>query len=166
MSQAYYRAVFPENGKCECGLLTPHQTDVERVKVYEDGLAEVVYWSPLVNEPPVFYRSTEKVLCFSKTPGGAIIGSVTGERAFIGGDRCICETHGKPDIDISHVTVGDFEVLEEVRFKRPVKTKALGMFSVDQKMLKEIEAAYDTEYGFPNIPKLLKIRRTINRKLR
>ena len=162
----YYRAIpVPEDYPCECGLLEPHLTDVEKVKC-RDSFCQLVYWAPLVQAPPFFARSTEKVLCFSKTPGGAVIGSVTGEYEFEGGKRCICETTDKPDVDISHELVGDFEVLEEVRFHKPVNTKVTGEFVVNDKTLREIEACYEEPFDVkPNIEKLEEIKTRINQKL-
>ena len=150
-------------------MLTPRETTVERVRCTEGekGLyCEVVYWAPLVNEPPIFWSSTEKVLCFSKTPGGAVIGSVTGEDEFKGGRRCICVTSDTPTIDISDELVGDFQILQEVRYRNPVNTKTFGEFTVDDALLKEIATAYQTPWGFPNLTRLKRIRSRINREVK
>jgi len=161
--QKYYRAF--RTPECECGLLIPKETDVEKVETRGD-YAFVKCWQPIINEPPIFFRSTEKVLCFSKTAGGAVIGAVTGETGFTGGKLCICETIEKPDIDISDELVGDFPVLEEVRFHRPVKTKVTSEFTVDAKLLKKITDAYHPEFSeFPDVDRLIKIRKEINRSL-
>lgn len=164
-NEKYYRAVRIPAGRCKCGILIPRGTDVEKVEIISDNLAEVKYWQPIVNEPPIFFRSTEKVLCFSKTPGGAVIGAVTGEIAFTGGRFCICETTEQPDIDISHVVVGDFSVLEEVRYRRPVDTRFVGESTVDDRLLKEIANAYETKSGFPDVDRLVDIREKINREI-
>jgi hypothetical protein len=44
---------------------------------------------------------------------------------------------------------GDFPVLEEVRFNRPVKTEVVGEFEVTDKLLKQIEYAYNTPVKTP-----------------
>lgn len=160
-TQKYYRAIQAD-GPCECGVLLPQWTDVEKTKKVNGDV--VSYWAPLVNEPPVFWRSTEKVLCFSKTPGGAIIGAVTGEIGFRKGIFCVCETTDNTDVDISDATVGDFSILEEVRFHKPVETKVTGTFVVNDKLLDKIGKAYGTE-PFLNINALLKIRDAINKQV-
>ena len=147
MPEKYYRAFPAPKGKCVCGVLKPELTSVEKTRKVNGH--EVVKYYPVVNEPPIYWRSDEKVLCFSKTPGGAVIGSVTGERGFKGGNRCVCVTEEQPDIDISHEMTGDFPVLEEVRFKRPVKTEVVGEFEVTDKLLKQIEHAYNTPIKTP-----------------
>ena len=135
----------------------------------EGKVCWVKYWAPIVNEAPIFFRSTEKVLCFSKTPGGAVIGSVTSEEGFTGGGRCICETTDEPTIDISDELVGDFSVLEEVRFHRPVETKLTGRFMVDKKLLNEIEEAYghgEEWEGFPDTERLTRVRDGISKQIK
>lgn len=162
----YYRA-FRSDGKCQCGLLNPHLTDVEKVEKV-NGHA-VKYWSPLMNEPPIFFRSTEHVLCFSKEIGGAVIGSVTGEHGFSGGHFCICMTTDKPDVDISDEEVGDFPVLEEVRFHKPVHTVLVGEFTVDKKLLQKIERAYGHEQeweGFVDTLTLTRLRNKITKTVK
>lgn len=165
---------------CSSGLLKPQLTDVEKVK---DG--HVVAWWPLQNEPPIYKRSFEKVLCFAKTPGGAIIGSVTGESGFKGGARCILGTAEQPDVDLSDEMHGDFAALGEVRYHRPVPTKVFGTFKVDAKLLKRIGKAYSpprwecTGYNdkgkptyekyegesFPDEDKIKRLRDEINKKM-
>lgn len=148
MQQKYYRAFPSIKGKCTCGSLEPHKTDVERVRAV-NGHEVVKEYFGMVNEPPIYWRSTETVLCFSKTPGGAVIGSVTGEQGFKGGNRCICSTTEEPEVDISDEPSGDFPVLEEVRFKRPVKTEVVGEFEVTDKLLKQIGHAYEAPMKCP-----------------
>lgn len=163
------------------GLLKPQLTDVEKVK---EG--HVVAWYPMADEPPVYKRSTEKVLCFAKTPGGAVIGSATGEQGFKGGGRCIVGTNEKPDVDLSDEGHGDFSAVGEVRYYRPVPTKIVGTFKVDKTLLKRVGKAYSpprytfvgtTKTGrpiyeldedaesFPDSDKIAEIRDEINRKM-
>jgi len=181
VTEKYYRAIPSPKGVCNCGLLIPRLTEVEEV-IKVDGY-EVKKDYPLVNEPPIYWRSAEKVLCFSKSPGGAIIGSVTGERGFKGGNRAVCLTAEVPDIDISHDLSGDFPILQEVRFRRPVHTECIGEFYVTDELLHEIERAYntplkqpiwsngkivgweETEETFIDTDKLERIRRQINKAL-
>lgn len=175
----YYRATPTKEGECKCGLLTPKLTEVEKVK---DG--HVVAWWPLANEPPIYKRSIEKVSCFAKTPGGAVIGSATGESGFKGGERCICKTTEKPDVDLSEEMHGDFAALQEVRYYRPVHAEAVGTFNIDKKLVKKIGKAYNPkraelagydekgkpifeEYGgesFPDEDAIIHIRDEINKK--
>lgn len=161
--QKYYRAIQKIADICKCDTLIPKWTEVEETK--EVNGHAIKFWAPMVSEPPIFWRSEEKVLCFSKTPGGAVIGAITGEREFRKGTFCICETTDKPDVDISHEIIGDFSILEEVRFHKPVETKLKGCFVVGENLKTEIEKAYgigEEWAGFPNTDNLLKIRNRIN----
>jgi hypothetical protein len=83
---------------------------VERDDGFVDTMSTRRYFSCYENW---FVRSREKVLCFAKNPGEAIIGSVTGEGEFKGGKRCILETSDKPDVDLSDELVGDFGILKK-----------------------------------------------------
>ena len=136
MKKSYYRAIHTKDGACDCGLLTPEPTVVERVNEFGDPVYRF----------GTFWASPEEVLCFSENVGGAVIGATTGEEGFRGGEYCICKTEEIPDVDMTHVTIGDFEVLEEVRFKRPVMTTPVGAFKVTPELLAEIEKAYDCQF--------------------
>lgn len=157
----YYRAIkIPESDKCNCGLLEPKFTDVEAT----DEKGYLKFWAPIVNEPPIFPRQTEKVLCFSETPGGAIVGAVTGEEGFNKGRYIICKTKNPeaPDVDLSKELVGDFFALKEVRFKRPVKTECITEIRIDDKTIEEIASNYEEGFVSPN---LLKVIDKINKQI-
>jgi hypothetical protein len=134
----FFRAVMPRDAHCTGGVIEPRMTEVEKVKG-----DSVIAWYPTTDSPPIFARSQEKVLCFARSPGGAIIGSVTGENGFAGGPRCIIGTDQKPDVDISKELVGDFGVIEEVRYHKPVQTVHVGNFTVNKDLLTRIEKAYE-----------------------
>lgn len=141
MPKKYFRAIHLSPGEpCNCGMLTPYKTDVEKVEKINGY--QLKYWMPEVNEPPIFSRSTEKVLCFSESPGGAVLGATTGEYEFAGGRMCVCETTEKPDIDLSDEMVGDFEIVREVRYRKPVETDVTGPFTVNEKLLNRTTDAY------------------------
>lgn len=163
--QRFFRAVPLSAQTCKAGILEPRSTDVE--KTVGDT---VCTWYPLVNTAPIFSRATEKVLCFAKTPAGAVIGSVTGESEFSGGPRCILETFDTPDQDLSENFCGDFHITEEVRFHKPVTVRKFAEFTVNSELLRDINRAYheecaETDDFCIDETGLLQLRKEINRKL-
>ena len=132
----YYRAIHTKDGACDCGLLTPELTVVERLNEFGEPIYRFGN----------FWASSEEVLCFSESVGGAVIGATTGEFGFRGGQYCICKTEETPEIDLTLEIIGDFLVLDEVRFKRPVETEKVGLFTVTPDLLAKIEKAYDCHF--------------------
>jgi hypothetical protein len=103
-----------------------------------------------------FWVSDTPELAASKYIGGAILGASSmirvGELFKTGAKVFVYEIKEKPDVDISHWGLQDFEWLEEVRYRRPVAGEYIGKFVVTKEFSDIIESFYkmmslgDTEY--------------------
>lgn len=106
--------------------------------VNDDGTAIMRYGE--------YVRSKVKELSASKYIGGSIMGSYSMNRNTR--TYYIYKINEKPDVDISHWTSGDFEFLQEVRYRRPVEGSYIGYIYLSDYLFK----AFDTfhEYISPD----------------
>ena len=102
------------------------------------------------NEPKYYYGvmavSDIMEICGSKYIGGAVLGSLS---MFINNHAkkldgiYIYEIEEKPDKDISHWSLQDFEYLQEVRWRRPVKGIYIGKVILTDEQLGLIKLYYE-----------------------
>lgn len=135
----YYRAIptcIEALHPNENDELVPHERSVEKVKHLHDN-----YYTP-VYEFKTYWSDFLEVLCFSKHPGGAVIGACSGSKEFNKGHYTIYSTSKTPDQDLSLASSGDFPVIEEVRYTRPVPVEKVGEFTITDTLVEEIKEAY------------------------
>lgn len=75
----------------------------------------------------------------SKYVGGCVMGLFSMSRAR---NYYIYEINEKPDVDISHWSGGDFEFLEEVRYRRSIKAKYVGEVILNEDVYFMLESYY------------------------
>jgi hypothetical protein len=94
-----------------------------------------------------FWMSKTPEIAASKSIGGAVMGiySMMKHHNSIEKYTYIYEINEKPDVDISHWTYGDFEYLEEVRYRKPVKGKYFGKVAISDDMKKKFDAFYELQ---------------------
>jgi len=130
----YYRAMYKPTDTP--GQIVPHRTMVERVD--KDGNL-IVNW---IMGHPEFKPDFIETSAFSETPGGAIIGALSDPDGVRPGKLYIYRTTEEPDVDLSHETAGDFLVIDEVRFNRPVDAELIDTFEATPELVAELEGAY------------------------
>ncbi len=86
--------------------------------------------NPIIFKGDVWMRSEIPELTASKTVGGAVLGlwSMGNHHGLNIKNAFIYKINEKPEKDLSHVKMDDFEWLKEVRYKRPVKGIYIGKF--------------------------------------
>lgn len=93
---------------------------------------------------PIFAFDEHRVsnipeLCASKIVGGCVMGSFSMTRS---NEYFIYQIDEEPDVDISHWSGEDFEYLEEVRYRHPVKGKYIGKVVLTNYEKELMEAFY------------------------
>lgn len=126
------------------GSIAP-QGYYERVNEY----GEIECWDPLVNEPPIFYKSKILETCFAKSMAGAIIGSLSSHRT--SGIFYLYSTEASPDIDLSDEISDwlDCDVVEEVRYRVDVPVLNITMINISQNVVDLINEIYTPEEDGP-----------------
>ena len=104
-----------------------------------------------------FTQSETPESSFSKSIKGALIGEISGEPAKEG-EYFVYSTKESPDYDLSKEMPHsmDFGVVEEVRYRKPVKIKLLGKLNVSQKDIDLIHSGYGGHFYPENIRKIKK----------
>ena len=109
--------------------------------------------NPEFHTDDIIARSTTPEISASKTIGGALLGvwsmlnhygSLTGNNKIY-----IYSINEKPNKDLSHVRVDDFEYIQEVRYKKPVEGNYIGYFIFDNNFNKNAENFYERFTGEP-----------------
>lgn len=132
----YYRAIHDSNfSDSDKKLLQPKPTPHEMDR---DG--KVVY--KIYCDEPVFARSDEPILAFSKTKEGAVTGAVTSDKGFRKGVFHIVKTKEKPDVDLSEQQIGDFYIIKEVRYKKPIKVSYVEKVEVSPEATRKVANYY------------------------
>ena len=94
-----------------------------------------------------FWVSDTPEVAASKYVGGAVLGASSmfrvGEKLTPNSILYIYGINQKPDVDISHWRLQDFEYLEEVRYRTPVDGIYLGKVILRTDMVKIIDSFYE-----------------------
>jgi hypothetical protein len=128
----YYRAVDTDLGKT---------VEFEPLDFYEaidkDGNPIWKY--------DTFWTSNIPEVATSKTVGGAVMGlfSMFMQHGKKPDTFYIYEITEEPDVDISHWSYGDFEFLDEVRYRRNIKGKYIGKIKITDDIIKRFLAYYE-----------------------
>lgn len=97
------------------------------------------------DEPIMFYgewkQSDVKEICASKIIGGAVLGAFSMRHE---NEYYIYKITQQPDKDISHWLGGDFQFIEEVRYRKDVKGKFIGKIILNSYQNKLFTALYET----------------------
>lgn len=95
----------------------------------------------------IFIRSKIPEISASKTVGGALLGvwSMLNHHTKIKNNTKIYvySIKEKPDKDLSHVGIDDFEYIKEVRYKKPVEGEYVGYYIFDERFNKLAENFYE-----------------------
>lgn len=119
-ANSYYRAVGEYHG--------------DNIKFKPEGYYEYIDDS---NSPIYFFgdhkKSDTKETAASKYIGGAVLGASSMNTDQDNGTYFIYEINETPDKDISHWSGGDFEYLQEIRYRKDVEGKYIGKVVLDLK---------------------------------
>ncbi len=133
----YYRAIPV---RLDEDIVVPKKSPKEAVDDEGDLVVD------FMNNTPIYHKESSKSSCFSESIGGAVIGAMTGETGFNKGTFYIYRTDAKkPEVDLSDYSMDDFEVIDEVRFERPVDVEYVGKINIDSEDLKYISRCYRHE---------------------
>lgn len=141
-SKIYYRAIANNAGKTV--KFKPYgyyeAIDDEGNPIYKYG----AYWT-----------SDKPEVAASHTVGGAVLGlfSMLKQHDKTSNIFFIYAINEEPDIDISHWDMGDFALLQEVRYRRPVRGEYIGKVIINSYMREKLNAYYEMiggdEYDTP-----------------
>jgi len=92
-----------------------------------------------------FWISDKPEVAASKTIGGSVLGlySMFVQHGKNPGIFYIYQINDKPDVDISHWDIGDFALLQEVRYRKAVQGHYIGQIKVTDDMKKIFRAYYE-----------------------
>lgn len=102
-------------------------------------------WYPKHNKYGGYWKSNIPEISASKNIGSAIMGNWTASGMPQTTEFFIYELEDgvEPDYDISHLEIGDFKQLQEVRYRKPVKGKLIGEFKLTPDIYKIFNENYD-----------------------
>ena len=154
VAKTYYRAV--ENNVGKTAVFEP-QGFYEAID--DEGNPVIKYDTHWISDKPE--------VAASHSVGGAVLGLYSMFRQH-GKSPNIFYIYGineEPDVDISHWDMGDFALLQEVRYRRPVKGKYIGKVTITNELKEKLNAyyemiggdEYDTPIYDPDYEKQMKI---------
>ncbi len=135
-NKTYYRAVENNAGKT--------------VKFKPQGFYEAIddEGNPVIKYD-THWISDKPEVAASHSVGGAVLGLYSMFRQH-GKSPNIFYIYGineEPDVDISHWDMGDFALLQEVRYRRPVRGKYVGKVTITDELKEKLNAYYEMISG-------------------
>lgn len=140
-NEKYYRAVIEFQG--DSVIFEP--------KGYYESFDDEV--NPEFLTGDVFAKSKTPEISASKTIGGALLGvwSMLNHYGSLNNNNKIYlySINEKPNKDLSHIRMDDFEYIKEVRYKNPIKGNYIGYFVFDSNFNKNASNFYERFTGDP-----------------